>query len=429
MIDPMHNLFVGTAKRCMELWTKNVLSKQDIEIIEERMPRLQAPYSIGRLPLKIGSGFSGFTADQWRNWTIYYSSIALRGVLPSENLQYWLLFVKACSLLCTRCLRKEDIQLADQYLHLFCQKYEEVNGKDACTPNIHLHLHLKQCLNDYGPAYAFWCYAFERYNGMLGNFPTNQKSIEPQLIRKCLLLQELHSHPFPHEGEFLKSIIINQSTLSGGLLSASKGDELANFVQMSAPVLRVTVDFKVTGNEKLLPPVKQIVFDSDTASYLKCTYELLYPDVVVHTIHCFATQSSRASFVSEIYGSRLKSRENNIVVMAYWPSCSRIHRDGRNLPKSIGEIQYFVKHNSVVKGDHVLACVYWYKKHANFDWFGSSATVCCTEFEKDLSFCFIPIQRISSLCIHGKYDFSFNNPLCTDHVLVATPVQAKHLVL
>ena len=60
----MHNLFLGTAKRCLELWTKIVLSKQDIEIIEERMSRLQAPYSIGRLPLKIASGFSGFTADQ-----------------------------------------------------------------------------------------------------------------------------------------------------------------------------------------------------------------------------------------------------------------------------------------------------------------------------------------------------------------------------
>ena len=147
-------------------------------------------------------------------------------MLAREHLQYWLLFVKACSLLCTRFLRKKDIQLADQYFHLFCQKYEEVNGKNACTPNMHLHLHLKQCLNDYGPTNAFWCYAFERYNGMLGNFSTNQKSIEPQLMRKCLLL---HSHSFPHEGEFLKSI--NQTTLSGGLLSATKGDKLANYVQ------------------------------------------------------------------------------------------------------------------------------------------------------------------------------------------------------
>uniref|UniRef100_A0A1X7VJE2 Uncharacterized protein n=1 Tax=Amphimedon queenslandica TaxID=400682 RepID=A0A1X7VJE2_AMPQE len=40
-IDPMHNLFFGTAKHC-------------------------------RLPLKIESGFSGFSADQWRNWTMSY---------------------------------------------------------------------------------------------------------------------------------------------------------------------------------------------------------------------------------------------------------------------------------------------------------------------------------------------------------------------
>lgn len=149
------------------------------------MSHMQAPYSIGRLPLKIGSCFSGFTADQWRNWTISYSPIALRDVLHRDHLQYWLLFVKACNLLSTRYLKKENILLADQYLQFFCKKYE-VNGKEACTPNMHLHLHLKECLNDYGPLYSFWCYAFERYNGMLGKFPTNNKNIEPQLMRKCL---------------------------------------------------------------------------------------------------------------------------------------------------------------------------------------------------------------------------------------------------
>ena len=93
------------------------------------------------------------------------------------------------------------------------------------------------------------------------------KSIEPQLMRKCLLL---HSHFFPHEGEFLKSI--NQTTLSG-----AKGDKLANYVQISAPVLCDMVDFKLTGKEKLLPPVKQIVFDSDTASFLKMCIRVMVP--------------------------------------------------------------------------------------------------------------------------------------------------------
>ena len=181
-IDPMQNLFLGTAKHCMELWTRNnIISKQDMEIIEERMSHLFAPHSIGRLPLKIGSGFSGFSADQWKNWTLCYSPSALRGILPRMHLQYWLLFVKACFFLCNRYLEKENVTLADHYLHLFCQKFEEVNGSNACTPNMHLHLHLKGCLIDYGPLYAFWCFAFERYNGMLGSFPTNQKNIEPQL--------------------------------------------------------------------------------------------------------------------------------------------------------------------------------------------------------------------------------------------------------
>ena len=174
VIDPMHNLFLGSAKHCMEVWTKNdILTRRDIEKIEKLMSQLHAPHSTGRLPLKIGSGFSGFTADQWRNWTVCFSPIVLRGTLPREHLQYWLLFVKACSMLCTRCLRKQDIVLADQYLSMFCSKFQEVNGPAMCTPNMHLHLHLKECLYDYGPPYAFWCYAFERYNGMLGNFPTN----------------------------------------------------------------------------------------------------------------------------------------------------------------------------------------------------------------------------------------------------------------
>lgn len=89
VIDPMHNLFLGTAKHCLDLWMKReILTKSDIEKIENHMSHLYAPHSVGRLPLKIGTGFSGFTADQWRNWTVGFSAIVLRGVLPAEHLRY-----------------------------------------------------------------------------------------------------------------------------------------------------------------------------------------------------------------------------------------------------------------------------------------------------------------------------------------------------
>src|SRR5438874_219093 len=46
---------------------------------------------------------------------------------------------------------------------------EEHYGRDKITPNLHLSLHLQECSHDFGPLYTFWCFSFERMNGILGN--------------------------------------------------------------------------------------------------------------------------------------------------------------------------------------------------------------------------------------------------------------------
>ena len=66
IIDPMHNLLLGTAKHTIEVWKKKgLLSNKSLETVEERALCIKSPYDVGRLPSKIGSGFS---ADQWLNW-------------------------------------------------------------------------------------------------------------------------------------------------------------------------------------------------------------------------------------------------------------------------------------------------------------------------------------------------------------------------
>ena len=45
---------------------------------------------------------------------------------------------------------------------------EEYYGEEKITPNLHLSLHLCECSYDYGPLYSFWCFSFERMNGILG---------------------------------------------------------------------------------------------------------------------------------------------------------------------------------------------------------------------------------------------------------------------
>ena len=53
---------------------------------------------------------------------------------------------------------------------------------------------------DFGPIYAFWLFSFEMYDGLLGNFPTNNRSIELQLMRKFLRDQSLYD--LVHPGQF-----------------------------------------------------------------------------------------------------------------------------------------------------------------------------------------------------------------------------------
>ena len=56
---------------------------------------------------------------------------------------------------------------------------------------MHMHLHLKDSILDYRPVYAFWLFSYERYNGILGAVPTNNKAVEVQLVKRFICDQQL----------------------------------------------------------------------------------------------------------------------------------------------------------------------------------------------------------------------------------------------
>ena len=101
VIDPMHNLYLGSAKHILKaVWIeKGILTYSDFDVIQNRVDKCTVPTDIGRIPHKILSGFSSFTADQFKNWVIYFSLVALRGILCDEHLEIWRHFVLACRLL------------------------------------------------------------------------------------------------------------------------------------------------------------------------------------------------------------------------------------------------------------------------------------------------------------------------------------------
>lgn len=208
VIDPMHNLFLGSGKHTFKVWIEKVLLNKDkLQEIEDHCKLFRLPADVGRLPTNITSGYGGFTANQWCNWITIYSPVLLKGILPDEHLRCWLLFVRACSILRSRLIKRSDITSANLYLAEFCRGFQHLYGAEHCTPNMHLHLHLKDCLLDYGPVHSFWCYAFERFNGVLGSMHTNRKSVECQLMKRFCRDQELTGLPLPINDEAFLALL------------------------------------------------------------------------------------------------------------------------------------------------------------------------------------------------------------------------------
>lgn len=323
----MHNLFLGTGKRIFKLWlSRNMISKEDLEVIERRIRSFTVPRCVGRLPTNIVSNYGGYTASQWQSWILYYSVVLLKGILPNSHFQCWLLFVRACSILCQRIIKKSDVETADLLLLSFCKKVEHLYGKESCTPNLHLHLHLKQCILDYGPSHTFWCYSFERFNGLLGSYHTNKKIIEVQIMRKFVnsqCLNCLKSNVLPDLAPFLPSTSASP-VLTENVLSDD--ENFLSFMQMSSSRLP-SVSFHNTGIIKCLPPLYENVFSAENHEYILGIYNELYPEFTVENVSPFFIKCGRVLLGGQLIGSMVNVMSSNTsaVITAFWPTKSTHH--------------------------------------------------------------------------------------------------------
>ena len=93
IIDPVHNLFTGTAKHVMKnIWLDGdnpLIKKNDLISIQEKLDKIKAPSDVGRMPRKILNSYGGFTADQWKTFTTLFSIYALSDILPKPHLELW----------------------------------------------------------------------------------------------------------------------------------------------------------------------------------------------------------------------------------------------------------------------------------------------------------------------------------------------------
>ena len=403
VVDIMHNLFLGTGKHVFKLWIKlGILDSHKLDEIDDKARKLKVPNSIGRLPINIASNYGGFKAAQWQAWITVYSPVILKSLIPDDHLQCWLLFVRACTILSQRILRESDVVTADLLLLTFCKKVEQLYGPENCTPNLHLHLHLKDCLLDYGPSHAFWCFSFERYNGLLGSFHTNKRSVEQQIMRKFVNTQHLRSEAMLANAQLLALLPGSQQPVMPTLTTLSANDtDTLQMLRLSSSPLPSIQSFENHGIAALLPPLREDVFDSTVVRDLESLYTQLYPNKVIARVSPFYIRAGRATLCNQVIGSTMNAASSNSssVIMAYWPARGNDLSFIDYSRMRIGTVHYYCKHqvaftvsgNTTAHSEHIFAYVSWKQRHPHEEWYGISATVALNTNEPSSMRNFIPV--------------------------------------
>ena len=413
--DPMHNLFLGTTKHIIkDVWmSNNIISPSNLQVIQERIDNMHVPADVGRIPRKIDTGFSGCTADQYKNWVTLYSVPCMHSILDRDQLECWRHFVLACRLLCKRTLTHADISLADALLLQFCRRTQQIYGSNVITPNMHMHCHLKSIVLDFGPIYAFWLFSYERFNGILGNQPSNNRSIEVQLMRRFNRDNTAYVLQSPEEfSDELGHLCSLDQRLTGSLLLTTKYQEDQN-----------------THAYELGSSCTRHVFPSDDIEKIKCLLRklLMVPAEQI---------SVNAAFCKYRYltlkGIRYEgtTKKKSSISFAAWnekifgPSptsltCTRLVNPEDTTLRPV-RIEYFVKMSYTVNdiADNMcLVVVSWFQPHPCRFEIGKPAQVWCHQlFEVHGVHSFLPVDDLRCRCVHSVIK------LHDENVLVVVPL-------
>lgn len=404
VVDPMHNLLLGTSKHMINVWkTSGILTDKDFDKIQERVNSVTTPNDMGRMPLKIASGFAGFTAEQWKNWTIYFSLYALHGILPRQHFQCWQYFVKACFFYCRRTITSTELADADKLLMEFYSQVVTLYGNDACNMNLHLHGHLHECVKDYGPVYSFWLFSFERMNGILGSYYTNSRNISIQLMRRYLESKLCLPYHWPAEfKDIFLPLLENHKYQKGSLQPTSFESSIQEQSLMVSE----------------LPPIQERAFNPTELTTIKNLVQIMHPnesyDVLILHKRCKAL-----SFNEHVIGAEGSQQSNSSLVLA------TLKKD--NDATVLCAIQYFAECklvNSRSQKSFWIAAISEFMEHQCKVWFGKPTQVWCTA-PKSTGVEYIPISFIRSRVVFTKTKFNFGQHIGEDSVYIIVPIEHK----
>ena len=320
----------------------------------------------------------------------------------------------------------EDITKADALILQFCKRLEILYQGNSVTPNMHLHCHLQECIRDYGPIHSFWLFSFERYNGILGNYQTNNRSIEIQLMRRFKYENQNATPP----DEFHDYSDVAQTIRPAQIQSPlpSTGYELLQ---------TATCNLSTESNSHTWSTTNHIVpcswsttkgFDWEEQKVIYQVYATLYKEQQLQELQ--ETPITFQKYLSvtidgEVFHSvECKRTRRSPIIMASWAGT-----DGQINTESFhsrpGLVLLYFKHSISIDGkgtSHVMACVKWFSKSTENIEHSPLSCWKAQQFEKAGPSAFMPVQRIYTKCTALELQHRGSN------LLVVCPMPRKDKV-
>ena len=349
----------------------------------------------------------------------------LHDILDTQQLECWRHFVLACRLLCHKILNARDVQLADALIMQFCRKTEQIYGKETITPNMHIHAHLRSCIEDYGPLHSFWLYAFERYNGLFEKIPNNNRCIEPQLVQHFIQDNITLLSEFPKEFSEFEAFLPYNNLKSpvGSLADTLFCDRFRDHDSVTESWLYNEDTFVLCKSRS------RFLFMESQSRLLKLLYSNLFllPTSSIEMSN-FSWKHKSVKINEKTIGSHKTISQSSSIVAAWWnnelfgrPLSSIVEghlEPGQDLLRP-AKIREFYLHQFNIEGTLktvLLVSLSWYQFYPKMLVLGKPLTVWCSSvFETQGLYSIVPIQMIKCRIVSIITDIDH------EHVMVMCP--------
>lgn len=186
-IDIMH-LASGLMKKLIALLFDSKFSAFEfslrvvISAVNRYLLEIKPPKFIHRFPRKI---------EDWKHWKasellaflFYYSVVIFKEVMRPEYYDHYMKLVVALSFLSSPSISLDMIEKADELLHEFVRDFQILYGLRHCSINVHMLLHLADCVRFLGPLFVYGCFGYENINGEMLRDIHGKTNVDSQIVR------------------------------------------------------------------------------------------------------------------------------------------------------------------------------------------------------------------------------------------------------